>query len=150
MSVKYRLIKRKNLGGDKDQVPEKIYVQPVYSELVQFEEILQDIVEAGIPTNQVKGVADRMNHLIKKHLAAGRRVQFGELGNFRYGVGSVGGNPNEKFDSDLIKVPKVVFSPGSALRKAKKNTEYEKFQIPDFSNEGEQKPVDPDENPDIL
>lgn len=150
MSVKYRLIKRKNLGEDKGTVPEKMYVQPVYSDLVSFDEILQDIVEAGIPSNQVKGVADRMNHLIKKNLAAGRRVQFGELGNFRYGVGSVGGKPDEKFDPDLIKEPKVVFSPGSALRKAKKETTFEKYQIPGSSNESEQKPVDPDENPDIL
>lgn len=150
MSVKYRLIKRKNLGKDNKEIPEKMYAQPVYSDLVTFDEILQDIVEAGIPTNQVKGVADRMNHLIKKHLAAGRRVQFGELGNFRYGVGSVGAEPDKKFDAELIKEPKVVFSPGSALRDAKKNVAFEKYHIPGESDEKEQIPEDPDENPDIL
>ena len=149
MSVKYRLIKRKNLGKDNEQIPEKMYAQPVYSDLVKFEEILQEIVEAGIPTNQVKGVADRMNHLIKKHLAAGRRVQFGELGNFRYGVGSVGSATDKDFDSDMIKEPKIVFSPGSALRKAKKGAEFEKYVIPGTATEGggAQKP---DENPDDL
>lgn len=130
MSIKYRLIKRKNLGKDNEIVPEKMYAQPVYSDLVSFEEILQDIVESGIPTNQVKGVADRMNHLIRKNLAAGRRVQFGELGNFRYGVGSVGGMPDKDFDPALIKTPRIVFSPGSTLRKAKKDAEFAKYVAP--------------------
>lgn len=130
MSVKFRLIKRKNLGKDKVEIPEKMYAQPVYSDLVSFEEILQDIVESGIPTNQVKGVADRMNHLIRKNLAAGRRVQFGELGNFRYGVGSTGSVSDEEFDSNMIKTPKIVFSPGSTLRKARKNAEFAKYVAP--------------------
>ncbi len=86
MSVKYRLVERNNMGKDKEETPKKLYAQPVYSDLVGFEELLGEISEAGIPSNQVKGVMDRMNYLIKKHLAAGRRVQFGEFGNFRYGL----------------------------------------------------------------
>lgn len=113
MSVKYRLVKKKNLGKDQAEVPEKMYAQPVYMELVSFESLLDEIVEAGIPTNQVKGVIDRMNYLIRKHLDAGRRVQFGEFGNFRYGVGSTGSATDEEFDPEMIKTPRIVFSPGS-------------------------------------
>ncbi|MBR5297719.1 MAG: DNA-binding protein [Parabacteroides sp.] len=127
MSVKYRLVKRKNLGADKASTPEKVYAQAVYGDLVTFEELLGDITESGIPTNQVKGVTDRMVHQIKKHLAAGRRVQFGELGNFRYGVGSIGVLNEEDFDSSLIRVPKVIFVPGNALREAKKDVKFEKY-----------------------
>ncbi|MDO4755928.1 MAG: DNA-binding protein [Parabacteroides sp.] len=127
MSVKYRLVKRKNIGADKETAPEKMYAQPVYSDLVTFDELLGDITEAGIPTNQVKGVTDRMVHQIKKHLAAGRRVQFGELGNFRYGVGSTGVVNEEDFDTSLIRVPKVIFVPGNALREAKKEVKFEKY-----------------------
>lgn len=122
MSVKYRLVKKKNLGKDKVDIPQKMYAQPIYSDLVSFEELLGEIAEAGIPSNQVKGVADRMNHLIRKHLAAGRRVQFGEFGNFRYGIGSTGAATTEDFDPSQIKTPKIVFSPGIALRKARKDT----------------------------
>lgn len=78
MSVKYRLVKKKNMGKDQEEVPEKMYAQPVYMELVSFESLLDEIVEAGIPTNQVKGVIDRMNYLIRKHLASGRRAYFGD------------------------------------------------------------------------
>jgi len=127
MSVKYRLVKKKNLGKDQEAVPEKVYAQPVYMELVSFESLLDEIVEAGIPNNQVKGVIDRMKYLIRKHLSAGRRVQFGEFGNFRYGVGSIGSTTDEDFDPEMIKTPRIVFSPGSLLRKAKQDAKFERF-----------------------
>ena len=129
MSVKYRLVKRMNLGKDQEENPEKLYAQAVYSDLVGFEELLGEISEAGIPSNQVKGVADRMNHLFKKHLAAGRRVQFGEFGNFRYGVGSTGAVTEEGFETSMIKTPRIVFTPGSALRKARKETDFKKAGV---------------------
>lgn len=127
MSLKYKLIERRNLGKDQASNPKKLYAMPVYADLVSFEELLGEISEAGIPSNQVKGVIDRMNYLIKKHLAAGRKVQFGEFGNFRYGVGSTGSLTEEAFKTSQIKQPRIIFSPGSTLRKAKKNTSFEKF-----------------------
>lgn len=126
MSVKYRLVEKNNMGKDKEETPKKLYAQPVYSDLVGFEELLGEISEAGIPSNQVKGVTDRMVHLFRKHLAAGRRVQFGEFGNFRYGVGSTGAVKEEDFETSMIKVPRIIFSPGSALRKARKDTDFKK------------------------
>lgn len=51
MSVKYRLVKRMNLGKDQEENPEKLYAQAVYSDLVGFEELLGEISEAGIPSN---------------------------------------------------------------------------------------------------
>ena len=38
MSLKYRLVERNNLGKDKDETPKKLYAQPLYSDLVEFEE----------------------------------------------------------------------------------------------------------------
>lgn len=129
MSMKFRLVEKLNLGKDKVENPTKKYAQAVYSDLVQFEEILGDMAEAGIPSNQVKGVADRMNFLIRKHLAAGRRVQFGEFGNFRYGVGSTGAVTDEEFSTSMIKVPRIIFSPGTTLQKARKNANFEKAAL---------------------
>jgi predicted histone-like DNA-binding protein len=147
MSVKYRLVKRKNIGADKTTTPEKVYAQAVYSDLVSFDELLGDITEAGIPTNQVKGVTDRMVHQIKKHLAAGRRVQFGELGNFRYSVGSTGVVDEEDFETSLIRVPKVIFVPGNALRDAKKDVKFEKYIPVGVTTE---KPDDESDKPEEL
>lgn len=148
MSVKYRLVKRINLGKDQKDNPQKLYAQPIYSDLVSFEELLGEISEAGIPSNQVKGVADRMVHLFRKHLAAGRRVQFGEFGNFRYGVGSTGSLTEEEFSTSMIKTPRIVFSPGSALRKARKETSFEKKGVITTSN-GNDNADDDDDRPVI-
>ena len=125
MSVKYRLVKKRNLGTDQGSVPEKLYAQPVYGDLVSFDEILKEIAEAGIPTNQVKGVADRMNHLFEKHLAAGRRVQFGELGSFRFVLCSSGADTEKEFDAaTMMRTPKLVFTPGMVLKDVREKATY--------------------------
>lgn len=149
MSIKFRLVKRKNLGKDNATNPQKMYAQPIYSDLVSFEELLGEIAESGIPSNQVKGVTDRMNHLFRKHLAAGRRVQFGEFGNFRYGFGSPGTLTEAEFEPSQIRTPRVIFSPGAVLRAARKAATFEKGTLV-IQPGGEQQPENPDENPDIL
>ena len=45
MSVKYRLVERNNMGKDKEETPKKLYAQPVYSDLVGFEELLGEITK---------------------------------------------------------------------------------------------------------
>lgn len=150
MSIKFRLVKRPNLGKDKKEVPEKMYAQPVYSDLVRFEDILLEIIEAGIPSSQVKGVADRMNLLISRHLAAGRRVQFGEFGTFRYGIGSGGSLTAKEFDSGTVKVTRIVFAPGSALRFAKKNVKFEKYVVSGTTDSGGSSGESDGEKPEEL
>ena len=59
-------------------------------------------------------------------MAAGRRVQFGEFGNFRYGVGSTGAAEKEEFQTNMIKIPRIIFSPGATLRKARKDANFER------------------------
>ena len=116
MAVKYRLIERKNLGNDKTETPKKQYAQVVYGDLVEFETFLEEVADgSGVGSAQVKAVLDRINIVLKRNLSQGRRVNVGELGNFRFGVGSTGAPTTEEFTTSLIKEPKVVFSPGKAL-----------------------------------
>ena len=118
MAVKYRLIERKNLGNDKTETPKKQYAQVIYGDLVEFETFLEEVADgSGVGSAQVKAVLDRINIVLKRNLAQGRRVNVGELGNFRFGVGSTGTPTTEEFTTSLIKEPKVVFSPGKASRK---------------------------------
>lgn len=124
MAIKFKLLKRKNMGKDKGAIPEKIYAREVYSNKIEFDYLLKEISESGIPSNQVKGVIDRMNYLIEKHLEIGHIVQFGDFGNFRYSLGSKGAATEKEFSTELIRVPRLVFIPGSALRKARKALEF--------------------------
>lgn len=127
MAVKFKLMKQKNLGKDKDVTPEKVYAREVNSDKISFEYLLEEIAAAGIPSNQVKGVMDRMNYLIRLHLSAGHIVQFGELGNFRYTLGSTGAVTEEEFEATQIKTPRLLFYPGKTLQKARKNAEFQRL-----------------------
>ena len=125
MAVKYRLIERKNLGNDKTETPKKQYAQVVYGDLVEFETFLEEV--------------------LKRNLSQGRRVNVGELGNFRFGVGSTGAATTEEFSNNLIKEPKVVFSPGKALRVSKKLAVFEKAKLPEAENPSGGDSESPDE-----
>lgn len=131
MAVKYRLIERKNLGNDKTETPKKQYAQVVYGDLVEFETFLEEVADgSGVGSAQVKAVLDRINIVLKRNLSQGRRVNVGELGNFRFGVGSTGAATTEEFSNNLIKEPKVVFSPGKALRVSKNSPFSKKRNFP--------------------
>ena len=139
MAVKYRLIERKNLGNDKTETPKKQYAQVIYGDLVEFETFLEEVADgSGVGSAQV-------NIVLKRNLAQGRRVNVGELGNFRFGVGSTGTPTTEEFTTSLIKEPKVVFSPGKALRIAKKLTNFEKKELSEPQSGGSQDSESPDE-----
>ncbi|MDH6341814.1 putative histone-like DNA-binding protein [Parabacteroides sp. PFB2-12] len=137
MAVKFKLMKQKNLGKDKDVTPEKVYAREVNSDKISFEYLLEEIAAAGIPSNQVKGVMDRMNYLIRLHLSAGHIVQFGELGNFRYTLGSTGAVTEEEFETTQIKTPRLLFYPGKTLQKARKNAEFQRLDT-DTTDESEE------------
>lgn len=130
MSVKYRLVERKNLGKDSEAVPTKLYAQVMYSDLVEFETFLLEVADgSGVGSAQVKAVLDRINIVLQRNLAQGRRVNVGELGNFRYGVGSSGVEGKEEFSSSMIREPRVIFFPGKGLRISKSRTSYAEGQV---------------------
>lgn len=127
MAVKYRLIKRKNLGADKGENPTKFYAQAVNNGYVEFDELCEEIAETCTLTSaDVKAVMDRMNYVLDKNLRAGRIVQFGEIGNFRMAVGSSGSVNEDDFETSQIRTPKIVFTPGSKLQGTRKQTSFQK------------------------
>lgn len=130
MAVRFKLVKRKNLGADKETIPEKLYVQSKASDKIPFDYLLEEIADAGIPSSQVRAVIDRMNFLFRRHLAQGHIVQFGDFGNFRYSLGSTGAETEEEFTTDLIKVPRIIFNAGVTLQKARRMTEVQREETP--------------------
>jgi len=129
MAVQFRLVKRRNLGKDSENVPEKLYVHSKASYKVPFETLLDEIADAGVPSSMVRAVIDRMNFQFRRHLAQGHIVQFGDFGNFRYSLGSIGAETEEEFSKELIKVPKIVFTPGTTLSKARRQAEFERNEM---------------------
>ena len=44
MALKFKLVMRKNLGEDHESIPEKVYAQMVYGDLVTFDEFAAIII----------------------------------------------------------------------------------------------------------
>lgn len=128
MSVKYKLVVKKNLGNDKGDVPEKMYAQIVSGDYVSFEEFVEEVGDSsGVGSAGVKAVLDRSNVILVRHLQHGRRVSMGELGTFRFTLGSAGVPDKKTFNVNLIREPKVRFFPGKALRTIKSQVSFEKL-----------------------
>lgn len=146
MTQKYRLIKRKNLGADKDSVPTKYYAQAVNNGTVTFDELCEEIAETCTLTSaDVKAVMDRINYLLNKNLMGGRIVQFGEVGNFRLALGSSGASSEEEFDTSMIRTPRIVFHPGKKLQLTRQNTSFQKvIPVPADEVEDEEEDDSPD------
>lgn len=127
MAQKFRLVERRNLGKDSATTPRKMYAQAVNNGYVSFDELCSDISElCSLTSADVKAVMDRMNYVLDKNLKSGRIVQFGEIGNFRLSLGSSGSVSEESFNSNQIRKPKIVFTPGSKLRSTRNQTMFEK------------------------
>jgi len=139
MALKFKLVKCNNLGEDKKQFPYKYHAREVYTETVSFENLINEIAEAGTPSNQVKAVLDRMSFLMRKHMSEGRIVQFNDFGNFRYCIGSPGFISEDDFDITQIRPPRLVFNPGKTLRQNSKNTTFKSEKLHEIEiNESQQ------------
>lgn len=128
MGMKYKLISMRNLGEDKQEVPKKIYAQTVVGDYITFEEFVEEVSDSsGVGSAGVKAVLDRVNVVLARHLPHGRRVSVGELGTFRFTLGSPGVTVIDQFDTTLIREPRVRFFPGKALRTTKSLTSFERL-----------------------
>lgn len=127
MAQKFKLIERRNLGKDNVANPKKFYAQAINNGHVSFDELCAEIAEnCTLTSADVKAVMDRMNYILDKNLKAGRIVQFGEIGSFRFAVGSTGSVVAKDFSTAQIKQPKIVFTPGSKLQVTRQLTAFEK------------------------
>ncbi|MDO4755399.1 MAG: DNA-binding protein [Parabacteroides sp.] len=130
MAIKYKLVQRRNLGSDQEANPKKVYAQMVCGDLVTFEEFVEEVSDStGVGSAGVKAVLDRFNVVLVRHLRNGRRVNVGELGNFRLNFGSSGVLEEGDFSTDLIREPRVRFLPGKALRTMKERTGFERISL---------------------
>ncbi|MCS2892717.1 DNA-binding protein [Parabacteroides faecis] len=137
MAMKFKLVLRKNMGPDQEEVPMKVYAQMVCGDYVPFEEFVEEIADSsGVGSAGVKAVIDRSVVILVRHLQHGRRVHFGDLGHFCYNFGSEGVTDEKSFTTSMIREPKVRFFPGKELRVAKSRTSFEKVSL-DKKDEGE-------------
>lgn len=131
MSIKYKLVQRKDFSEGASEDAKLWYAQGESSGTMTLDELCEDIAESSTLTSaDVKAALDRLTWVLNKNLRAGRIVQLGELGNFRMTIGSSGTVNKEDFDSSLIKKPKVTFYPGKKIQEARTETSFERIDVP--------------------
>lgn len=83
MSVKYKLVQRKDFSEGAGPDAKLWYAQGESSGNMTFEELCDEISESCTLTSaDVKAALDRLTWVLSRNLQAGRIVQMGELGNF--------------------------------------------------------------------
>ena len=125
MAQFYKIIKRKNMGKDKEQYPDKHYAIANYNGHTE-EDKLYDLISARstVSSADVKVVLDALNAVLDMELHAGNIVQVGELGNFRMSLSSGGSKTREEFSPSMLRKARVLFFPGRTLRNTIKGTRF--------------------------
>ncbi|MEJ8589918.1 HU family DNA-binding protein [Riemerella anatipestifer] len=126
MSIKYKTIQKAQPGvaggGDK-----KFYASPVYQGEKTLEGLTKDIEKISTVSGaDIRAVLYALVDVMQTSLSEGRIVRLGELGSMRVSLSSEGKAKEEEITSAAIKSAKVLFTPGSDLKKMLQTLKFEK------------------------
>ncbi|MBT0551442.1 HU family DNA-binding protein [Riemerella anatipestifer] len=126
MSIKYKTIQKAQPGvaggGDK-----KFYASPVYQGEKTLEGLTKDIEKISTVSGaDIRAVLYALVDVMQTSLSEGRIVRLGELGSMRVSLSSEGKAKEEEVTSAAIKSAKVLFTPGSDLKKMLQTLKFEK------------------------
>ncbi|MDD1538286.1 HU family DNA-binding protein [Riemerella anatipestifer] len=126
MSIKYKTIQKAQPGvaggGDK-----KFYASPVYQGEKTLEGLTKDIEKISTVSGaDIRAVLYALVDVMQTSLSEGRIVRLGELGSMRVSLSSEGKAKEEEVTSAVIRNTKVLFTPGSDLKKMLQTLKFEK------------------------
>lgn len=120
----YKLVQRFSKPGDPTS-QKKWYAMAQSTGSAGMTELCMLIAaRSTVSSADVKAVLDNLNFVIDFQLKSGRTVRLGELGSFRLSVSSKGVADKEAFTSSLLKAPRIIFTPGEALRETRLNAKF--------------------------
>ena len=128
MSVTYNLVQRGNPA--KKEEPKKFYAQAKKRSELTFRQLAKEISEGSttVSDSDVLAVLNDLTKVLRRHLSNGEIVRFGDFGSFQITLTSDGATSEEKFNSSMIKNPKVAFRPGIDLKEMLATLQYEKVK----------------------
>jgi predicted histone-like DNA-binding protein len=118
MALKIRKVRRKVLSGD-EQGKMKTYGIAKAGSYCDLNKLCKLIsARSSMSSADVKAILDSLNWAMDVELQSGNIVQVGEFGNFRLSVSSEGTEEESDYKVSKVKKARVLFSPGSSLRKS--------------------------------
>lgn len=128
MAITYVLTQRGNPSNP--EAPKKIYALAKSREELTFRKLSKEIAENSttVSDTDVLAVLNDLTKVLKRHLANGEIVRFGDFGSFQIAITSEGADTEAKFNTSLIKGGKVTFRPGVDLKEMLAALKYEKVK----------------------
>ncbi|MDY3339388.1 HU family DNA-binding protein [Riemerella anatipestifer] len=126
MPIKYKTIQKAQPGvaggGDK-----KFYASPVYQGEKTLEGLTKDIEKISTVSGaDIRAVLYALVDVMQNSLSDGQIVRLGELGSMRVSLSSEGKTKEEEVTSAAVKSARVLFTPGSDLKKMLQTLKFEK------------------------
>jgi predicted histone-like DNA-binding protein len=118
MALKIRKVQRKVLAGvDQGKVKTYGIAKSVnYCDLNKLCKLISS--RSSMSSADVKAILDSLNWVMDMELQSGSIVQVGEFGNFRLSVKSEGTEDADDYKVSKVKRVRILFTPGSSLRKS--------------------------------
>ena len=117
MSVKYRLVPRKNLKAGAEPDSRLLYASANVSGTMDFEGVCNRIADRSTASDgDVALVLKGLVKCLTEGLQRGESIDLGDMGKFRVSLGSSGVETPEEFNVSMIRKPRIVFFPGKAIR----------------------------------
>src|SRR5690606_21203111 len=126
MSIKYVLIPKGN--PSKPEEPKKFYANAKSDGEVNLKKLCKEIAEGSttVSDSDVLAVLNDLTKYLRRHLAEGQIVRFGDFGSFQVTLSSDGAETEDMFNHTMIRGNKIAFRPGVDLKELLNNLKYEK------------------------
>lgn len=117
MSVKYKLVLKKDLTKGADADAKRYYASANVTGMMDFNTICDVVADRSTASDgDVALVLLGVIRCMQEALLRGETVQMGALGNFRLSIGSAVVVYASDFQASMIRKPRIIFSPGAKLR----------------------------------
>ncbi|NJM15976.1 MAG: DNA-binding protein [Bacteroidales bacterium] len=123
--LKYKLVERGNPASP--DAPKKYYASNVKTGSKSLSAIGKDIADmSSLSRGDVQNVLINLVEQLPKYLMDGQSVSLGELGTMRISFSSEGVDSPADFNTNMIKSPKVIFTPGKLIKEEIDKARFEK------------------------
>ena len=116
MSVKYKLVLKKDLTKGAAADAKRYYASAPVSGMMDFDSICELIADRSTASDGDVALVVGLIRAMEEALLRNEVVQLGRLGNFRLSIGSSGTVEEKDFQANMIRKPKIIFTPGDKLR----------------------------------
>lgn len=128
MSVRYKLVLRKDLSKDAPEGAQKYYASVNSNGVMSYKQMCTSIAAYSTASpGDVHVVMDGLLFVLREALLRGEVVQAGELGNFQLNAGSGGTPTAEEFKASLLRKPRIVFRPSTTQKEMLGKVSFERI-----------------------